>query len=130
MYSLVHFYEGACYMKINKPSWDIKYVCASVLIDLQITCPFSNKVDFRYEYTPLKIPLFVEKDSKGKEITPLPVPKIVKIGCGQYHTVAITDTNKVIIVLRGCMFSILPSSKLRSSLCMSYAIHKCFICKA
>jgi len=54
----------------------------------------ANKVDFRYEYTPLKIPLFVEKDSKGKEITPLPVPKIVKIGCGQYHTVAITDTNK------------------------------------
>lgn len=54
----------------------------------------ANKVEFRYEYTPLKIPLFVEKDAKGKEITPLPVPKIVKIACGQYHTVAIDENKK------------------------------------
>ncbi|XP_023334185.1 protein RCC2 homolog [Eurytemora carolleeae] len=54
----------------------------------------ANKVDFRYEYAPLKIPLFVEKDSKSKEITPLPTPKIIKIACGPNHTVAVDDNCK------------------------------------
>ena len=53
------------------------------------------KVEFRYEYAPLKIPLFVEKDSKSKEVTPLPTPKIVKIACGPNHTVAIDENCKV-----------------------------------
>lgn len=48
----------------------------------------------RYEYAPLKIPLFVEKDSKSKEITPLPTPKIIKIACGPNHTVAVDDNCK------------------------------------
>jgi len=54
----------------------------------------ANKVDFRYEYSPLKIPLFVEKDSKSKDITPLPTPKIVKICCGPNHTIAIDENHK------------------------------------
>lgn len=54
----------------------------------------ANKVEFRYEYTPKKIPLFVEKDPKTKEIVPLPLPKIVKIACGPNHTIAIDDNFK------------------------------------
>jgi len=42
----------------------------------------------------LKIPLFVEKDSKSKDITPLPTPKIVKICCGPNHTIAIDENHK------------------------------------
>jgi len=54
----------------------------------------ANKVEFRYEYSPMKIPLFVEKDPKTKEIMPLPHPRIVKIACGPNHTVAIDDKFK------------------------------------
>jgi len=54
----------------------------------------ANKVEFRYEYAPLKIPLWVEKDPKTKEVTPLPTPKIVKIACGPNHTVAIDENFK------------------------------------
>jgi hypothetical protein len=38
----------------------------------------------RYEYTPKKIPLFVEKDPKSKEVVPLPLPKIVKESCQHF----------------------------------------------
>jgi len=54
----------------------------------------SNKVEFRYEYVPEKIPLFVDKDTKTKEVTPLPTPKIVKIASGSQHTVAIDENCK------------------------------------
>jgi alpha-tubulin suppressor-like RCC1 family protein len=54
----------------------------------------SKKVEFRYEYVPEKIPLWVDKDSKTKEVTPLPVPKIVKIASGAQHTVAIDENCK------------------------------------
>jgi alpha-tubulin suppressor-like RCC1 family protein len=54
----------------------------------------SNKVEFRFEYLPEKIPLWVDKDSKTKEVTPLPLPKIVKIACGSQHTIAIDENCK------------------------------------
>jgi len=54
----------------------------------------SNKVEFRYEYLPEKVMVFVEKDSKTKEVTHLSVPKIVKIACGPNHTIAIDENCK------------------------------------
>jgi len=54
----------------------------------------ANKVEYRYEYAPMKIPLWVEKDPKTKEVSPLPIPKIVKIACGPQHTIAIDDNCK------------------------------------
>merc|ERR1719270_197031 len=38
--------------------------------------------------------MWVDKDPKSKEVTPLDVPKIVKISCGPQHTVVVDDTNK------------------------------------
>ena len=37
----------------------------------------------------------MEKDTKAKEVTPLPTPNIVKISCGEFHTVAVDDNKKV-----------------------------------
>jgi len=54
----------------------------------------ANKVEFRCEYSPLQVKVWVEKDTKAKEVTPQPVPKIVKISCGPNHTVAVTDEKK------------------------------------
>ena len=39
--------------------------------------------------------LWVEKDAKSKEVTPLPAPKIIKISCGPNHTVAVDENKKV-----------------------------------
>jgi len=55
----------------------------------------ANKVEFRCEYSPLQVKVWVEKDTKDKTVTPQPVPNIVKISCGPNHTVAITSENKV-----------------------------------
>eukprot|EP00090_Calanus_glacialis_P031617 TRINITY_DN52596_c0_g1_i1.p1 TRINITY_DN52596_c0_g1~~TRINITY_DN52596_c0_g1_i1.p1 ORF type:complete len:455 (-),score=159.08 TRINITY_DN52596_c0_g1_i1:160-1524(-) len=54
----------------------------------------ANKVEFRCEYSPLQVKVWVEKDTKAKEVTPQPVPKIVKISCGTNHTVALTEEKK------------------------------------
>jgi len=54
----------------------------------------ANKVEFRSENSPLQVKVWVEKDTKAKEVTPQPVPKIVKISCGPNHTVAITEEKK------------------------------------
>lgn len=54
----------------------------------------ANKIEFRYEYLPKQVQVFVEKDTKAKEVTPLPTPKITKISCGANHTVAIDDKFK------------------------------------
>jgi len=54
----------------------------------------ANKVEFRYEYSPKQVSMWVDKDPKSKEVTPLDVPKIVKISCGPQHTVVVDDTNK------------------------------------
>merc|ERR1712029_1000869 len=40
------------------------------------------------------VSMWVDKDPKSKEVTPLDVPKIVKISCGPQHTVVVDDTNK------------------------------------
>ena len=61
---------------------------------LMLICHFYIPSFPRYEYAPLKIPLFVDKDSKSKEITPLPAPKIIKIACGPNHTIAVDDNCK------------------------------------
>ena len=55
----------------------------------------ANKVEYRCEYAPKQVSVWVDKDPKTKEVTPLDMPKIVKISCGPQHTVAIDDTNKV-----------------------------------
>ena len=52
------------------------------------------QVEFRCEYSPLQVKVWVEKDTKAKEVTPQPVPKIVKISCGTNHTVALTEEKK------------------------------------
>lgn len=54
----------------------------------------ANKIEFRCEYIPKQVLVFVEKDTKNKEVTPLPTPKIKKISCGANHTVAIDDKFK------------------------------------
>jgi len=54
----------------------------------------ANKVEFRCEYSPKKLTVWVEKDTKAKEVTPLPTPKITKISCGPNHTVAIDENCK------------------------------------
>lgn len=55
----------------------------------------ANKVEFRCEYSPLQVKVWVEKDTKDKTVTPQPVPHIAKISCGPNHTVAVTNENKV-----------------------------------
>jgi len=54
----------------------------------------ANKIEFRNEYVPKQVLIFVEKDTKNKEVIPLPAPKITKISCGLNHTVAIDDKFK------------------------------------
>jgi len=54
----------------------------------------ANKVEFRCEHTPLQVKVFVEKDTKAKEVTPLATPVIKRISCGPSHTVAVDVNNK------------------------------------
>ena len=54
----------------------------------------ANKVEFRCEYAPKQVTVFVDKDTKTKEVTPLDIPRIVKISCGPQHTVVVDDNNK------------------------------------
>jgi len=54
----------------------------------------ANKVEFRCEYSPKEVTCFIEKDTKAKEVTALPTPKIVKISCGPNHTVAVDSNMK------------------------------------
>ena len=54
----------------------------------------ANKVDYRCEYSPKQVAIWVDKDAKTKEITHLPIPKIVKISCGPQHTVVVDEENK------------------------------------
>jgi len=51
----------------------------------------AGKESFDLVETPLKITLFVEKDSKSKAITPIRNVVIKHISCGQNHTVVIDD---------------------------------------
>jgi len=55
----------------------------------------ANKVEFRCEYSPLQVMVWIEKDTKDKQVIPQPLPKIKKISCGPNHTIAITEENKV-----------------------------------
>lgn len=54
----------------------------------------ANKVEFRCEYSPKQVMVFVEKDTKAKEVTNLPLPTIRGISCGPNHTVAVDTNNK------------------------------------
>lgn len=54
----------------------------------------ANKVDYRCEYSPKQVSIWVDKDSKTKEVTHLQIPKIVKISCGPQHTVVVDEDNK------------------------------------
>ena len=54
----------------------------------------ANKVDFRCEYSPKQVSIWVDKDAKTKEVTHLPIPKIVKISCGPQHTVVVDEDKK------------------------------------
>ena len=51
----------------------------------------AGKESFDLVETPLKITLFVEKDSKSKAITPIRNVVVKHISCGQNHTVVIDD---------------------------------------
>merc|ERR1719339_645876 len=42
----------------------------------------ANKVEFRCELSPKQVMVWVEKDTKAKEVTHLPMPFIKKISCG------------------------------------------------
>jgi len=55
----------------------------------------ANKVEFRCEYSPLQVKVWVEKDTKDKQIIPQATPKVVKVSCGPNHTVVITEDHKV-----------------------------------
>ena len=39
--------------------------------------------------------VWVEKDTKDKQIIPQATPKVVKVSCGPNHTVVITEDHKV-----------------------------------
>jgi len=54
----------------------------------------ANKVEFRCEHSPKQVMVWVEKDTKAKEVTHLPMPNIKKISCGPNHTVAVDENNK------------------------------------
>ena len=54
----------------------------------------ANKVEYRCEQTPKQVSVWVEKDPKSKEVTPLDRPKIKKISCGPQHTVVVDVDNK------------------------------------
>lgn len=54
----------------------------------------ANKVEFRCEFSPKQVLVWVEKDTKAKEVTPLAVPVIKGISCGTNHTVAVDKDNK------------------------------------
>jgi alpha-tubulin suppressor-like RCC1 family protein len=54
----------------------------------------ANKVEFRCEFSPKQVMVWVEKDTKAKEVTHLPQPTIKKISCGPNHTVAVDVNNK------------------------------------
>ena len=45
-------------------------------------------------FTPKQVSVWVDKDPKTKEVTPLDMPKIVKISCGPQHTVVVDEDNK------------------------------------
>jgi len=54
----------------------------------------AKKVEFRCEFAPKQVMMWVDKDPKSKEVTALEIPKIVKISCGPQHTVVVDDNNK------------------------------------
>lgn len=54
----------------------------------------AKKVEYRCEYSPVEVKVWVEKDMKTKEVTVLPTPKIIRISCGPQHTVAVAEDHK------------------------------------
>ena len=52
------------------------------------------QVEYRCEYSPVEVKVWVEKDMKTKEVTVLPTPKIIRVSCGPQHTVAVADNHK------------------------------------
>lgn len=54
----------------------------------------ANKIEYRCEYSPKQVTTYLEKDTKAKEVIPLPTPFIVKISCGPNHTVAVDKNHK------------------------------------
>ena len=54
----------------------------------------AGKIMFHFEYEPTKVVMYVEKDPKSKQVTPITGVVIKEIGCGNNHTVAIDERNR------------------------------------
>jgi len=54
----------------------------------------AGKVTFHFEYVPAKVVMYVEKDPKSKQVTPVTGVVVKEISCGNNHTVAIDERNR------------------------------------
>jgi len=54
----------------------------------------AGKMTFHMEYVPQKVMMFVEKDPKAKQATPVTGVVIKEVTCGANHTVAIDERNR------------------------------------
>ena len=54
----------------------------------------AGKMTFHMEYAPQKVMMFVEKDPKAKQATPVTGVVIKEVTCGANHTVAIDERNR------------------------------------
>ena len=85
---LGHNDDGKFLAKANKVSQNDN---ASVQLGKRNDC---MQVEYRCEYSPVEVKVWVEKDMKTKEVTVLPTPKIIRISCGPQHTVAVAEDHK------------------------------------
>jgi alpha-tubulin suppressor-like RCC1 family protein len=51
----------------------------------------AGKVLFHYVFDPTKVVMFIEKDPRSKQVSPVPGVTIKEISCGSNHTVAIDE---------------------------------------
>merc|ERR1712142_649361 len=54
----------------------------------------AGRIDFHFEYVPTKVIMYVEKDPKTKQVTPITGVVIKEISCGNNHTVAVDERNR------------------------------------
>ena len=55
----------------------------------------AGKVMFHYVFEPAKVVMYIEKDPKSKQVSPVPGVTIKEISCGSNHTIAIDDKFRV-----------------------------------
>ena len=59
----------------------------------------SGKVLFHYVYEPTKVVMYIEKEPRSKQVSPVPGVTIKEISCGANHTVVIDDRFRVSLII-------------------------------